>query len=390
MPHLFETLKLADVELRNRIGISPMCQYCCTDGLAGDWQLVHLGSRAVGGAALVITEAAAVEPNGRITPGDLGIWTDEQAAALARIVRFVHGQGAVAGIQLAHAGRKSSHTPPWEAALDAAAGRTLPVEEGGWQVWGPSPVPFTDASPMPHEMSEGEIAAIVDAFAAAARRAHEAGFRWLELHGAHGYLMHNFHSPLSNRRTDGYGGSFDNRIRFTLEVVRAVRKAWPQGKVLALRISSTDWAEGGWTLEETVGLARRLKEEGVDLVDCSGGGTVPNAQIPIGPGYQVPFAETVRRDAGIPTAAVGLITEAAQADEIIRSGRADLVLLGRESLRDPYWPQHAAMELGHTEAVRAPVQYARAWSRANFRYTPMAVPAFSRQAKAAWGAEAAE
>lgn len=387
MPHLFDPLKLAGVELRNRIGISPMCQYCSVDGVPGDWQLVHLGSRAVGGAGLVITEAAAVEPRGRITPGDLGIWNDEQESALARIARFVTKQGAVAGVQLAHAGRKSSHTPPWEAALDAPAGRTLPEDDGGWEVWGPSPVPFDDGSPLPHEMTEAEIAQVVQAFAASTQRADRAGFDWLELHGAHGYLMHNFHSPLSNRRTDAYGGSFENRIRITLEIVRAARRTWPAGKVLAVRVSATDWVEGGWTLEETVELSRRFMAEGVDLVDCSGGGTVPKANIPLGPGYQVPFAETVRREVGMATAAVGMITEPEQAEEIIREGRADLVLLGREALRDPYWPQRAAVALGRTADARAPVQYARAWSggRASFNHEPMAVPAFSSDARAAWG-----
>ena len=348
MPHLFDSLTLRGVTLRNRIGVSPMCQYSAEDGIANDWHLVHLGARAAGGAGLVIAEATAVEARGRISPGCTGIWSDAHTAPFARIAEFMTGQGAVPGIQIAHAGRKAS----------SRLGDYLSDEEGGWEIVGPSAVPFHDSARVPRALTVAEIAGIQQKFADAARRAREGGFGWLEVHGAHGYLMHSFHSPLSNVRTDNYGGSFENRIRFTVETIRAVREVWPEDRPLSIRLSCSDWAEGGWTLEETVALARTLKGEGVDIIDCSGGGGTPLAEVPVGAGYQVPFAEAVRKEAGIPTAAVGMITQPMQADGIIRNGRADMVLLAREMLRNPYWPQRAARELGHEGPI--PVQYERA------------------------------
>jgi len=350
---LFSPLTLRSVTLRNRVGISPMCQYSSVDGFANDWHFLHLGSRAVGGAAIVITEANAVTADGRISPADLGIWSDAQVEGLARCVRLIEQNGAVAGTQLAHAGRKASTAPPWE------GGGALSPEEGGWRpIWAPSAVPFGSRSPVPEALGEDGIRDVVRAFADAAGRAREAGFKVVELHAAHGYLLHEFLSPLSNRRTDRYGGAFENRIRLLLEVVEAVRRVWPDALPLFVRISATDWMEGGWDVEQSVELARLLKARGVDLVDCSSGGAVPGATIPVGPGYQAPFAAKVRAQAGIATAAVGLITEPAQADEIIRGGAADLVLLARAVLRDPYWPLHAAKKLG--AEITWPVQYQRA------------------------------
>ena len=354
-PHLFSPLTIRGVTLRNRIAVSPMCEYSSDDGFANDWHLVHLGSRAVGGAALVMTEATAVTAEGRITPGDLGIYKDEHVANLARIVGFVKRHGAVPGMQLAHAGRKGSCHVPW------ASGSPLRPEEGAWRTVAPSPLPFRSGEPAPAELSRAEIRAILDAFAAAARRALAAGFEVLEIHGAHGYLINEFTSPLSNQRTDEYGGSFENRIRFALAVTAAVRSAWPEHLPLFMRISATDWKEGGWTLDDSVALAPLLKDRGADLIDCSSGGLVPDAQVQTGPAYQTPFAERIRRETGVLTGAVGLITEAAQADEIIRSGRADLVLLAREFLRDPYWPLHAARNLGVD--LNPPVQYSRAFPK---------------------------
>ena len=356
-PHLFSEFTLKDVTLRNRIGVSPMCQYSSEDGFANDWHLVHLGSRALGGASLVICEATAVTPDGRISPQDAGLWKDEQIEPLARITRFIAARGAVAGIQLAHAGRKASTARPWD------GGAQLGDAQGGWLPKGPSPIAFLpEEERVPHALSVAEIGEVVGAFAAAARRALSAGYRWLELHGAHGYLTHEFLSPLSNQRTDEYGGSFENRIRLALEVTRAVRAVWPESLPLSWRISATDWVEGGWTPEDSVQLALRFKAEGVDLVDCSSGANVPNVKIPIGPGYQVPLAEKVRREAGIATAAVGMITEARQADAIIREGKADLVLLAKEFLRDPYWPLHAAKELGGDALPpMVPPQYRRSF-----------------------------
>jgi 2,4-dienoyl-CoA reductase-like NADH-dependent reductase (Old Yellow Enzyme family) len=354
MPHLFEPLTVRGVALRNRIGVSPMCQYSYADGLSSDWQFVHLTSRALGGAGLVITEATAVEPRGRITFADAGLWNDAQVEPLTRVARAVRASGAVAGIQLAHAGRKASSARPWE------GGAPLPAEHPqGWQVVGPSPIPFDQKSQVPQELSIPEIGEIGAAFAAAAARALTAGFEWLEIHAGHGYLLHNFYSPLSNARSDAYGGSFENRVRFLIETVRAVRAVWPEHLPLTLRISGTEWAEGGWDIPAAVALARLLKVEGVDLIDCSSGGNIATARIPVGPGYQVPISEAVRAGAGIPTATVGLITAPAQADEIIRNGRADLVLLGREMLRNPYWPIQAAIALKQPAPV--PPQYLRAY-----------------------------
>jgi 2,4-dienoyl-CoA reductase-like NADH-dependent reductase (Old Yellow Enzyme family) len=344
---------MREVTLRNRIVVSPMCQYSSVDGFANDWHLVHLGSRAVGGAGLVIMEASAVEPRGRITPADHGIWKDEHIEFLARITRFLTSQGAASGIQLAHAGRKASTRAPWE------GGTTIPWSEGGWQPVAPSPVPFRPEDPAPEELSISAIRSLVTAFADSAVRALQAGFQVVEIHGAHGYLIHEFLSPLSNFRRDEYGGSFENRIRFALEVTQAVRDAWPQHLPLLLRISASDWVDGGWSIEESVELARRVRSLGVDLIDCSSGGSSLHQKIPLTPGYQVPFAERIRREVGIPTAAVGLITTPSQADEIVRTERADLVLLAREFLRDPYFPAHAAKALG--AEITPPVQYLRAW-----------------------------
>jgi 2,4-dienoyl-CoA reductase-like NADH-dependent reductase (Old Yellow Enzyme family) len=356
MAHLFDPLPLRALTLSNRIIVSPMCEYSSVDGFSNDWHLVHLGSRAVGGAALVMTEAAAVTADGRISPQDLGIYDEGHVAGLARIVRFVHGQRAHAGIQLAHAGRKGSTLRPWDIVRGKPA--AVPREHGGWVPVGPTAEPFAEGYPVPCALTTSEIPAVVDAFRAAARRALDAGFDVAEIHAAHGYLIHEFLSPLVNTRTDEYGGSFDNRVRLCLDVVDAVRRVWPERQPLFVRISTTDWKEGGWDVDQSVELSRRLRERGVDLVDCSSGGAVPDVHIPVGPGYQVPFAEQIRRDAGIATGAVGLISEPAQADTIIRGGQADCVLLARELLRDPYWPLHAAQKLGIV--VPWPPQYLRA------------------------------
>jgi 2,4-dienoyl-CoA reductase-like NADH-dependent reductase (Old Yellow Enzyme family) len=329
-----------------------MCQYSSIEGLANEWHLVHLGSRAVGGAALVMVEATAVTPDGRITPADMGLWSDTQVPGLARCVRFMNEQGAAAGIQLAHAGRKASSARPWE------GGGRLSAAEGGWTPRAPSAVPFGPGDPPPTPLEAAAIDDVVAAFREAARRAIDAGFQVVEIHAAHGYLLHEFLSPLANHRNDAYGGSFDNRIRLLLEVVGAVREVWPAERPLFVRISATDWAEGGWNLEQSIELVRRLAPLGVDLVDCSSGGLVPGVRIPTGPGYQTGFAERIRHDTGVPTAAVGLITSPEQANAIVDEGRADLVLLARQLLRDPYWPLHAARALGMT--LRWPPQYLRA------------------------------
>jgi 2,4-dienoyl-CoA reductase-like NADH-dependent reductase (Old Yellow Enzyme family) len=334
-----------------------MCQYSCEDGFATDWHLVHLGARAQGGAALVTLEASAVTAEGRISPADLGIWKDEHIPALERIAKFIHAQGARAGIQLAHAGRKARMAAPF--ALPAGATeRLLTPAEGGWQPVGPSAVAFSPAYAVPQALDQLGILTTIEAFRQAARRALAAGFDFVEIHAAHGYLLNEFLSPLSNQRTDAYGGSFENRTRLVLEVVDAVRAEWPAHLPLLIRISSTDWAEGGWNIDESVQLAHLFRTHGVDLVDVSSGGQVPNAKIPIGPGYQVPFAARIRREANIPTAAVGMITEPAQANDIVANGEADLVFLAREMLRDPYWPLHAAA--GLDESASWPVQYLRA------------------------------
>ena len=350
---LFEPLILRAVTLRNRIAVSPMCQYSAVDGFANDWHLVHLGSRAAGGAGLVVMEATAVEPRGRISPFDTGIWKDAHVEFLSRIAGFLQSQGAVAGIQLAHAGRKAGTARPWE------GGKLVAESAGGWQPVAPSAVPFYDGDPAPHELNAAEIHGIVEAFAAAARRALAAGFQLVEIHAAHGYLAHQFLSPLSNRRRDDYGGSLENRMRFALETVAAVRAVWPENLPLFVRISATDWVPGGWDIADSVELARRLKPLGVDLVDCSSGGSSPAQQVQLGPGYQAPFAERIRREAGIRTGAVGLITSAQQAEQILHEEKADLILLAREFLRDAYFPLHAARELA--AEFPPPVQYARAF-----------------------------
>lgn len=356
MARLFDPYALKSITLRNRIGVSPMCQYSAVDGVANDWHLVHLGTRAIGGAALVIVEATGVAPEARITPADLGLWDDQQIEPLTRITRFIRQHGAVAGIQLAHAGRKASAARPWD------GGGHLADAAGGWTPLAPSAIAFGDGlDKVPHALTVDEIKRVQSEFAAAAKRAHAAGFEWVELHAAHGYLAHQFLSPLSNYRTDAYGGSFDGRTRFLLEATRGVRAVWPENLPLTVRLSCSDWVPGGWTPDESVELARRLKGEGVDLIDCSSGGTVPHARIPVGPGYQVPFAERIRREAGIATAAVGVIAEPALADEIVQAGRADVVLLARELLRDPYWPMRAAKTLGDVGRLKAPQQYDRAW-----------------------------
>jgi 2,4-dienoyl-CoA reductase-like NADH-dependent reductase (Old Yellow Enzyme family) len=329
-----------------------MCQYSCTDGFASDWHLVHLGARAVGGAALVIVEATAVEPRGRISPQDMGIWDDRHVEMLSRIAAFITSQGAVPAIQIAHSGRKGSTYRPWD-----GQGKVDP-EKGGWQVVGPSPEPFSPHYPVPRALAREEIHQIREAFVAAARRAQRAGFGILEVHSAHGYLLHEFLSPLSNHRTDEYGGSFENRTRFLREVVHAVRNEWPATQPLFVRLSATDWVEGGWDIQSSVRLAGQLKDLGVDLVDCSSGGNAAHAQIPLGPGYQAGFAAEIRREIGIPTGAVGLLTTPEQTDALIREGKADLVLLARAFLRDPHWPLRAAQTLGHE--IAWPPQYERA------------------------------
>jgi 2,4-dienoyl-CoA reductase-like NADH-dependent reductase (Old Yellow Enzyme family) len=358
--NLFSPLTQRSVTFPNRIVVSPMCQYSYVDGLSNDWQFVHLGSRAVGGAGIVFAEATAVSPEGRITPGDLGLWSQAHIAPLARIAEFVKAQGTVPSIQLAHAGRKASMPKPWAVTLKA-----LSASEGGWQVVAPTAEPFSEGYAIPREMDRDAMNKVIADFAAATRRAQAAGFLLVEIHGAHGYLLHEFLSPLSNTRTDQYGGSFENRVRFPLEVVRAVRANFPTELPVWMRLSVTDWVEpskeipaGGLTIEDSIVFARLLKAEGIDLVDCSSGGNDPRQQIPIGPGYQVAFAERIRREAGISTAAVGMITAPEQADQIIRTGQADVVLLARELLRDPYWPLHAAETLRKPGVW--PVQYERA------------------------------
>jgi 2,4-dienoyl-CoA reductase-like NADH-dependent reductase (Old Yellow Enzyme family) len=349
---LFDELTIRDATLRNRIVVSPMCEYSSTDGFANDWHLVHLGSRAVGGAAIVFTEACAVTPQGRISPQDLGIWKDDHIEFLARITRFIREQGAIPGIQLAHAGRKGSTMRPWEGS------GLVPPSRGGWTPVAPSAIPFADGYPQPAALEESGIREIVNGFAAAARRACQAGFGIIEIHSAHGYLLHEFLSPLANQRTDTYGGSFENRTRLVREVVSAIRRVWPESAPLFLRISATDWIEGGWDLDQSVQLAQLVSPLGVDLIDCSSGGIASGAKIPMSSGYQVPFAERIRQETGILTGAVGLITTAAQADAILREGKADVVFLAREFLRQPYWPLTVARDLGFP--ISWPAQYLRA------------------------------
>ena len=353
MAHLFDPLTIRSLTLPNRVMVSPMCEYSSVDGFANDWHLVHLGSRAAGGAGLVLTEATAVVPEGRISPQDLGIWRDDHVERLAAIARFIHGQGSVAGMQLAHAGRKASTYRPWDGA------GMVPESEGGWtNVVAPSALRFADGFPLPQALTLAGIREVVDAFARAARRALDAGFQVIEIHAAHGYLINEFLSPLTNKREDTYGGTFDNRTRLLREVVTAARSVWPERLPLFVRISAIEWVEGGWNIEDSVALARALRPLGVDFIDCSSGGNVAVAAIPVAPGFQTPFAAQIRRDADILTGAVGLITSPAQAEQIISTGQADAVLLARELLRDPYWPLHAARQLG--QAVTWPTQYLRA------------------------------
>lgn len=352
MPQLFDSLKLRDIILPNRIGIPPMCQYSAEDGIASDWHFVHYGSRAIGGAALMILEATAVTSTGRISPGDLGIWDDKHILPLARIADFARQQNCVAAIQLAHAGRKASVGLGWQPQ------HTLRIEDGGWPVVAPSAIPFAHGYAKPHELAEADIDLAVTHFEAGARRAFEAGFQALEIHAAHGYLLHQFLSPLSNHRTDRYGGSFENRIRLVCHVVESVRRVWPDRLPLLIRLSATDWVEGGWNVEETVELCRRLTDLGIDLVDVSSGGSVADATIPSGPGFQTEFSARIRREANVVTSAVGLINAPEQADHIVRTGQADMVLIGRAILRNPYWPLLAASTLG--QKVAWPQQYLRA------------------------------
>lgn len=350
---LFTPLAQRSLSLRNRIVISPMCEYSATDGLPNEWHLVHLGSRAVGGAGLVITEAMAVSPEARISLGDVGLWSDAHVQAWQPITAFIKAHGAAAGVQLAHAGRKASAQRPWQ------GGGPLAADAGAWQTVAPSAVPFDEHWHVPQALDREGIAKVVADFRAGAERALAAGFQLIELHAAHGYLLHQFLSPLSNRRTDEYGGSFENRTRLVREVITAVREVWPEELPLWLRISATDWRDEGWDVEQSVALARLVKTMGVDLVDVSSGGLVPHVKIPVAPGYQVPFAARLRHEASIPTGAVGLITESTHAARIIDEGAADVVLIARESLRDPYFPRRAAQELGVT--ITAPEQYQRAW-----------------------------
>ena len=353
MSLLFEPIVFRGLRLSNRIVVSPMCQYSCVDGFANDWHLVHLGSRAVGGAGLVFCEATAVSPEGRITPDDLGLWSDAHIGGLKRITAFVEAQGSVPGIQLAHAGRKASTSAPWKGATG--------LSEGGWTPVAPSPLPFRDDYPMPVALDAAGIQKVIDDFTATARRALSAGFKVAEIHAAHGYLLHQFLSPLSNERSDHYGGSFDNRVRLLLEVTDAVRAVWPSDLPVFVRLSATDWVEGGWSVEDSVALARLLSELGVDLIDCSSGGNVPRAPIPVGPLYQVPFADQIRREGGLRTGAVGMINSAEEAEGILQAGQADLVFIARQLLRDPYFPLHAARQLGVD--LPWPSQYERAKPR---------------------------
>jgi 2,4-dienoyl-CoA reductase-like NADH-dependent reductase (Old Yellow Enzyme family) len=356
MSVLLSPIVIRTIQLKNRIVVSPMCQYSSEDGFSTDWHLVHLGSRAVGGAGLIITEATAVSPEGRISPNDLGIWKDEHISGLKRITQFIQQQGSVAGIQLAHAGRKASTQRPWEGGKGI-----LPTQEKGWQIVAPSAIPFSAESPDPLALTEAGLEKVRADFVSATERALAAGFQVIEIHAAHGYLLHQFLSPLSNQRADSYGGSFENRIRLLLDVVARVQTVWPETLPLFVRLSATDWTEGGWSIADSVKLSAILADKGVDVIDASSGGNVPNAKIPVGPGYQVSFAERIKQEAGIKTGAVGLITTAEQADKILTDGQADLIILAREFLRDPYFPLHAAHTLG--DQTNWPVQYERAKPR---------------------------
>ncbi len=351
-PKLFTPIRIRDLNIKNRIFVSSMCQYSAVEGVPNNWHLVHLGSRAVGGAGLVMVEATAVRAVGRISLADLGIWNDQQMQAYRPIVAFLKEHGAVPGIQLAHAGRKASMASPWQ------GGRSIDDKQGGWEPEGPSPLPFSDKHVTPRELTKKDIESIIDDFAMAAKRSLEAGFEVVEIHAAHGYLMNEFLSPLSNHRTDEYGGSIENRMRFPLAVATCIRKIWPAKWPVFVRISATDWVDKGWDLSQSIVFAKQLKEIGIDLIDCSSGGNSPQAQIPVGPGYQVPFAAAIRDQVQIFTGAVGVITKGAQAEQILQEGEADVLFLGREFLRDPYFPLHAAKELG--VEVEWPMQYDRA------------------------------
>jgi len=352
MSVLFDHLKLREVELKNRVVVSPMCQYSSRDGFANDWHLVHLGSRAVGGAAVIMTEATAISPEGRISDEDLGIWKDEHIPFLQKITSFILQHDAIPGMQLAHAGRKAGFTSPWN------GDRLLSLSDGGWETVAPTAIPFSGSTAVPVALNTEGIRKVIKDFVAAAERALKAGFLVIEIHAAHGYLIHEFLSPLSNKRDDEYGGSFKNRIRLLVEIISGIRTVWPEKYPLFARISSSDWLEGGWTLGDSVMLARILKEQGVDLIDCSSGGILPGVSVPLVPGYQVRFADTIRKEADIPTGAVGLITTAVQAEEILENNQADLIIMAREMLRDPYFPLHAAVELGVD--IKWPDQYLRA------------------------------
>ena len=352
MSTLFSPLKIRDIELKNRVVVSPMCQYSSIEGMPNDWHLVHLGSRAVGGAGLIITEATAVSPEGRISPNDVGIWNDEQSTAYKKTASFIKSQNSTPGIQLAHAGRKASTYAPWK------GNGKINIKNGGWQTLAPSAIPFADNYPDPKEMDEKDIELVVDQFQQAAKRSINAGFEIIELHMAHGYLIHEFLSPISNHRRDQYGGSLENRCRLAIEVARAARESMPDGIPMFVRISATDWVEGGWDIEQSLQLTKWLKNVGVDLIDCSSGGNVAKAQIPAKPGYQIPFAQRIKKEASILTGGVGLITTAEQAEQIIKTEQADLVLLAREMLRDPYWALHAAKKL-YVDLDDFPKQYLR-------------------------------
>ena len=352
MAKLFEPLKIKDVEFRNRIVVSPMCEYSSDDGFANDWHFVHLGSRAVGGAGLVFTEAIAVSPEGRISPDDLGIWKDEHIDYLKKIVSFIHAHGAIAGTQLAHAGRKASVDSPWR------GGKVLSDDERGWLPLAPSAIPFKEGDKIPHELTKDEIKKVINDFRDAAERALKCGFKVVEIHAAHGYLINEFYSPVSNLRTDEYGGSFENRIRLLLEIIEAVKSVWPKEYPLFVRITAAEWSDNGWQIDDSVRLAVVLKERGVDLIDCSSGGNVYKAKIEIGPMYQVPFAEKIKKGSGIMTGAVGLITTPQECEQILQEGKADVILLARQLLREPYFPLRAAKELGVD--VKWPDQYLRA------------------------------
>jgi 2,4-dienoyl-CoA reductase-like NADH-dependent reductase (Old Yellow Enzyme family) len=352
MAKLFEPLQIKSITLKNRIAVSPMCEYSSINGFANDWHLVHLGSRAVGGAGLVITEATAVSPEGRISPSDLGIWKDEHIANLQRITTFIHEHGAIAGIQLAHAGRKASNSEPWN------GGKEISIANGGWQVVSASAIPFHEGADLPIALTEEGIKKVIDDFTIAAKRAFTAGFKIIEIHAAHGYLINQFLSPFSNHRTDNYGGSFDNRIRLLVEIITAIKTVWPADLPIFVRISATEWKEGGWDIEQSVKLSKLLKELGVDLVDCSSGGNIPNVKIPLFAGYQIPLSAQVKKEAQVLTGTVGLITTAQQAESILQNEQADIVLLARELLRNPYFPLHAARSVNFD--VKWPVQYGRA------------------------------